>query len=66
MSNAVQDVVRPDNATVGKAAEFLNLSERTVWRLINDGDLPSVRFGRAVRVRWVDLEQFARTGTSAE
>jgi excisionase family DNA binding protein len=36
---------------VKEAADFLRLSERTVWRMIDDGRLPAVRFGRAVRIR---------------
>jgi excisionase family DNA binding protein len=37
--------------TVGQVAERLQVSPRTVWRLIHDGRLPAVRIGRAVRLR---------------
>lgn len=46
--------------TVPETAEKLNVSERTVWRLIADGDLPVVRFGGVVRVRPEDREAFVR------
>ena len=46
--------------TIPETAENLNVSERTVWRLIADGDLPVVRFGGAVRVRPEDREAFIR------
>ena len=36
--------------TVGQVAERLQVSPRTVWRLIHDGRLPAVRIGRAVRL----------------
>jgi excisionase family DNA binding protein len=39
-------------------AKILNVSTNLVYRLIQDGDLPSVRLGRAVRVKPADLEQF--------
>ena len=46
--------------TVAETAKNLNVSERTVWRLIADGDLPVVRFGGTVRVRPEDREAFIR------
>ncbi len=46
--------------TVGETAEHLHVSERTVWRLIANGDLPVVRFGGTVRVRPEDREAFIR------
>ena len=46
--------------TVPETAEHLHVSERTVRRLIADGDLPVVRFGGTVRVRPEDREAFVR------
>ena len=42
-----------------EAARLLSLSSRTVWQLQADGELPSLRVGRALRFRICDLEQFA-------
>ena len=36
--------------TIPQVAERLAVSTRTVWRMVKDGRLPSVRIGRAVRV----------------
>jgi excisionase family DNA binding protein len=35
---------------VRQVAEQLQISPRTVWRLIEDGRIPVVRIGRSVRV----------------
>ena len=42
--------------TVKQVARRLNLSQRTVRRLIATGVLPVVRIGRLVRIRPMDLE----------
>jgi excisionase family DNA binding protein len=43
-------IAREHLLTVGQVAERLQISPRTVWRLIHDGRLPAVRIGRAVRL----------------
>lgn len=47
-----------------EAARLLAVSPRTVWSMMARGELPTVRLGRAVRVRMADLEAFvaARAG----
>jgi excisionase family DNA binding protein len=42
--------------TADEVAEILNVSTRSVRRLIKDGKLPIVRVGRAVRIRPEALE----------
>ena len=49
---------------IREVAEILNLGNSTVYQLIRRGDLPSVRFGRAVRIRPVDLEKFVKSNIS--
>lgn len=49
--------------TVLEAADFLRLSERTVWQMIHDGDLPAVRLRRSLRLRRADLERLVAEGT---
>ena len=39
-------------------AERLNISRSQAFVLMRDGSLPTIRFGRCVRVRPQDLEQF--------
>ena len=47
-----------DLLTIDEAAEVLRCGSSTVYRAIKDGKLASVRFGRCVRVRRVDLAAF--------
>jgi len=39
-------------------ANLLKISKALAYRLIAQGEIPSVRFGRVVRVREEDLERF--------
>lgn len=41
---------------VKEASAILSVSERTIWRLVHDGDLPAVRIRGAVRFRASDVE----------
>ena len=44
--------------TIGEAAEYLSVSERSIKRLIARGDLPCIRVGSALRFAFADLEAF--------
>ena len=44
--------------TYRQAGELLGVTERTVWTLVDQGQLPSVRFGRSVRIEPADLRKF--------
>lgn len=46
--------------TVQKAAELLDVSERTIWRYVKRGEIPSFKIGRAVRIRREKLFEFIR------
>jgi len=50
------DVVR--FRTVGEVAAALRVSNMTVYRLINAGELPAVRIGRSFRLPAADVEQY--------
>ena len=43
-----------------EAAEFLGVSDRTIWALVRRKQLTSVRFGRIVRIDPEDLKVFIR------
>ncbi len=43
---------------LSEVAEILKVSSKTVSRLAIKGELPSVRFGRSVRVRELDLREY--------
>jgi excisionase family DNA binding protein len=44
--------------TVGEIATVLRVSNMTVYRLINAGQLPAVRIGRSFRLREEDLDRY--------
>lgn len=51
--------------TYRQAAELLQVSDRTVWALVNDGKLRAVRFaGRTVRIDPADLREFINRSKS--
>ncbi len=44
--------------TVPEVAAELGISERSVWRLIEEGELPAHRFGASTRIRREDLDSY--------
>jgi excisionase family DNA binding protein len=44
--------------TVGQLAELLQLTEMTIYRMVNRGDLPCYEIGRVKRFRHRDVEDF--------
>ena len=44
--------------TVGEVARQLRVSNMTVYRLINAGELPAVRIGRSYRLRVDDVDAY--------
>ena len=42
--------------TIDDVATFLSVSTKTVRRMIGRGELPHIRVGRQVRIRWESLE----------
>jgi excisionase family DNA binding protein len=47
----------PRLLTIKQAAEHLNVSERTVWRLIETCKLRARKIGRSTRIATEDLEK---------
>jgi excisionase family DNA binding protein len=45
-------------ATVNEVAQLMRVSKMTVYRLINQGDLPAVRIGRGFRIREEDVHRY--------
>ena len=52
--------------TARDAAKALAISERTLWTLTNNGDVPCVRLGRAVRYDPDDLRAFVKRSKTGE
>jgi excisionase family DNA binding protein len=44
--------------TVDEAADALCVSRATIYKMLDDGRLPSLRLGRSRRIRRGDLEDF--------
>ena len=62
-SSSTTNIVQP-LLTVGQAAERLNVSTKTIRRLIVRRDLFSVRIGRAIRIRETDIQGIMTVGSS--
>ena len=46
--------------TVAEVAAMMRVSKMTVYRLVNNGDLPAVRVGRSFRVLEEDVDEYLR------
>lgn len=55
----------PELWTVKRVAEYLGVSERTVYDRVRSGELPAVRVGRVWRVRPEDVEVWLTHSTGA-
>jgi excisionase family DNA binding protein len=52
------DYARAKYLTVAEVANLLRVSNMTVYRLIEAGDLPAGRVGKSFRIREVDLDKY--------
>ena len=41
-----------------EAARYLGLTSRTLYRLIDEGQLPAYKFGRVIRLKQSDVDSF--------
>jgi len=41
--------------STARAAELVGVTTRTLYRFINDGELPAYRFGRVIRLKEADV-----------
>ncbi|WP_059105660.1 helix-turn-helix domain-containing protein [Shouchella shacheensis] len=48
----------PEIMTVSQVAEYLQLSEMTTYKLVQDGKIPAFKIGRHWRVKREDLGEF--------
>ena len=49
-----------------EAAQWLKISERTLWTLTQRGDVAAIRFGRSVRYAVSDLIAFVQSRRTRE
>jgi excisionase family DNA binding protein len=54
----LKDHLKPFLLNSRQAAVFLNISQRTLWTLVDSGDITVVRIGRSVRYDPRDLERW--------
>ena len=54
---STQTIVKP-LLTYREAGELLGVTERTIFRLVKDGEIPNVKFGGSVRIDPDDLRGF--------
>ena len=52
-------------AKISEAAKFLNLSKAMVNKMLRDGRIPSVRFGKVYRIPWSWLNNAVSANPSA-
>ena len=52
--------------TYRDAARLLGITERSVWALVQRGEIPAVRFGRTVRIDPADLRAFIDSSKQAD
>ena len=41
-----------------EAARYLGITTRTLYRLIDGGELPAFKFGRVIRLKQADVDEF--------
>ena len=44
--------------STGDAADYLGITARTLYRFINEGQIPGYRFGRVIRLKQSDVDKF--------
>jgi putative molybdopterin biosynthesis protein len=48
----------PNWLSTAEAARYLGITPRTLYRFIDQGQLPAYRFGRVIRLKQADVDQF--------
>jgi excisionase family DNA binding protein len=61
-----EQTIEPLLLTVRQAAKVLSISERTLFTLTQDGQIPAVRFGRSVRYDPVDLRAWINSAKKSQ
>lgn len=47
--------------STAEAAKTLGITSRTLYRFINEGQLPAYRFGRVIRLKRVEVDTFVES-----
>ena len=51
--------------STGAAARRLGVTVRTLYRLINEAELPAYKFGRVIRLQEAEVDEFIRSSRIA-
>ncbi|NJD04657.1 MAG: helix-turn-helix domain-containing protein [Ruminiclostridium sp.] len=54
----VVDKEYPEIMTIEQATQYLQVSIRTIYRLIDSGDLKASKVGRVWRIRKIDIDDY--------
>lgn len=46
--------------STAEAAKYLGITPRTLYRFIDQGEIPAFRFGRVIRLKQEDVDRFIR------
>ena len=57
-ADAVEDDEPAPWLSTDQAAKHLGVATRTLYRIIDTGELPAYRFGRVIRLRRHEVEEF--------
>ena len=52
----------PDVLTVKQVAEILSIGVNAAYRIVNSGDIKSIRIGKTIRVPKVCMEDYLTSG----
>ncbi|TVR19469.1 MAG: DNA-binding protein [Nitriliruptor sp.] len=68
-ASSAADTVEDDEPaawlSTDQAAKHLGVATRTLYRIIDTGDLPAYRFGRVIRLRRHEIEEFVNNSRLA-
>ena len=59
MTDVAEDITWLSTAA---AARRLGITPRTLYRFIDEGDVPAYRFGRVIRLKQSDVDQYIDNG----
>jgi len=62
---SLDSVRQPDLLKIRDSAAYLNCCETLLRKLVGSGELPVVRFGRAVRIQRADLDALIERSRSS-
>jgi len=51
--------------STAEAARYLGITSRTLYRFIDEGQIPGYRFGRVIRLKQDDVDRFIETSRIA-